>query len=87
MSIFEEMHRTRQFGGWSDYQELIRMLGEATDRGQVQEITPSSDGPRYGWSERWFLEKGTGTVFRLVEPDPPAAGEWSEVEFPDRAVQ
>lgn len=86
MSIFEEMHRARSFGGWRDYDEVLRMLGEAIERGHVLEIAPSSVG-REAWGERWFVEKGTGVVFRLIEPDPPAAGEWSEVDFRETPAQ
>ena len=83
MTIFKEMHASPSFGGWRDYNELVRMIGEARDRGHISEIKPSSDVP-HGHFERWFLEHESGIVFRLLEPDPPAAGEWSEVEFPRR---
>jgi hypothetical protein len=86
VSIFEEMHRARSFGGWRDYNELLRMLGEATERGHVLEIAPSSVGC-VARVERWFVEKESGVVFRLIEPDPPVAGEWSEVEFPEAPEQ
>jgi hypothetical protein len=85
-SIFEDMHRSRSFGGWRDYNELLRMLGEAIERGHVNEIQPGSVG-RDARIERWFVEKETSVVFRLIEPDPPAAGDWSEVEFPDWPTQ
>jgi hypothetical protein len=62
------------------------MLGEATERGHVLEIAPSSVG-REAWGERWFVEKESGVVFRLIEPDPPIAGEWSEVEFSEAPEQ
>jgi hypothetical protein len=80
------MHRARSFGGWRDYNELLRMLGEATERGHVLEIAPSGIWCEAS-GERWFVEKDTGVVFRLLEPDPPAAGEWSEVEFPEAPEQ
>ena len=83
MTIFREMHHAHSFGGWEDYEELLRMLGEAAERGQIKEIKTSSD-VRHGFFERWFVEISSGIVFKLVEPDPPAAGEWSEVEFPLR---
>jgi hypothetical protein len=78
------MHASRSFGGWRDYNELLRMISEATDRGHISEIKPSSDVP-HGYFERWFVEHESGIVFRLVEPDPPAPGDWSEIEFPSRS--
>ena len=83
MSIFRKMHEARSFAGWRDYDELLRMIGEATERGHISEIKPSSDVP-HGFFERWFVEHESGIVFRLVEPDPPVAGDWSEVDFPSR---
>ena len=56
------------------------MIEEATNRGHISEVKPSSDVP-HSLLERWFVEKISGVVFRLVEPDPPVAGEWSRVEF------
>ena len=85
MSIFDEMHRRPQFDSWNDYYGLVDSLNRATEQGLVKEIPPSSD-MRHGWSERWFVEECSGIVFRLLSPDPPTAGEWSEVEFPKREV-
>jgi hypothetical protein len=80
MSIFEEMHSSPEFGSWVDYEDLLRQLDAVIARGLVKEITPSSD-LRHGWSERWFIENQSGVVFRLLSPDPPARGEWFEVEL------
>jgi hypothetical protein len=83
MSIFNEMHRSPEFNSWDEYDGLVNSLNRAIEQGFVKEIPPSSE-MRHGWSEKWFVEESSGLVFRLLSPDPPARGEWSEVEFPER---
>ena len=58
------------------------MLGETIERGYVIEIPISSDHPTYE-DEKWFLEKDTGVVFRLVGRGERWIGLWDEVEFPE----
>jgi hypothetical protein len=84
MSIFTEIHKQRQFSGWDDHRELLRKLHELIGQSIVTEIRPSTD-MKPSWDERWFVENGTGIVFRLLDPNPPDAGVWEEVEFPKRA--
>ena len=80
MSILNEIHRSNEFDSWNDYDDLLNNLGELIRQGLVKEI--SVDGSlRHGWSEKWFVEMKEGVVFRLLSPDPPSRGEWSEVEF------
>jgi hypothetical protein len=81
MSIFNDMHRSPDFNSWADYKGLVHSLETAIQQGLVEEVHPSSD-MRHGWSEKWFVEVGSGVIFRLLSPEPPASGEWSEVEFP-----
>lgn len=83
LSIFSEMHSSAEFGSWSDCDDLLEKLGRSITDGLVREIPPSSE-LRHGWSERWFIENRSGIVYRLISPDPPARGEWVDVEFPNR---
>jgi hypothetical protein len=68
MSIFNEMWPGRTFGTTRDYAELLRMLGEAIDRGYVEEI-PTTLAGKLSVREKWFREKETGTIYSLTEPD------------------
>jgi hypothetical protein len=83
MSLFEEMHRSPEIGSRKDYDELRNRIKNSIEQGVVKEISPSSDMAA-GWDEKWFVEKSTGVVFRLVSPDPPSGRFWSEVEFKER---
>ena len=82
MTVFREMYQRREFATKRDFKEVQRMLGETIERGYVLEIPVSSDRRTYE-DERWFLEKDSGVVFRLVGPGERWVGLWSEVEFPE----
>lgn len=79
MSIFQEMYPYRQFGSWRDFDELKRMLGEAIDRGFVEEVDVMKvrEVPR---TENWYREKETGEIYSLIPPEPPAQGSWEPVD-------
>lgn len=81
MSILQEIYPHNTINSWKLQDELLRGLEIAIEKGTVQEIQPSSDIP-HQFGERWFLDNATGVVFRFREPNPPANGSWSEVEFP-----
>jgi hypothetical protein len=79
-SIFHEIDSNCRISSWEQYDELLSRLKDAIERELVKEIAPSSD-MNPSPSERWFVEMSSGVVFRLRSPEPPAFGEWSEVEF------
>lgn len=79
MSIFQEMYEPRTFFSPSDYQEVVRMLSQAIERGWVEEIPVAIRRP-VPWDEKWFREKETGEVYLLEAPNPPATGTWRPVE-------
>lgn len=85
MSIFEEIHPGRRFGSSSSYNDLVARLKELIEQDIIKEVIPSIDlSPSLG--ERWFMENSSGVIYRLLGPDFPDMGEWSEVEFPNRGV-
>jgi hypothetical protein len=80
MSIFEEMHPSRQINSWWEFSELKRMLAEATERGYVEEV-PVMLKSKMHRTENWYRDKQTSVVFSLVTPDPPAGGSWEPVDI------
>ena len=58
------------------------MLGEAIDRGYVEEVAAMDKHPMRS-VENWYREKETGDIYRLVPPDFPARGAWEKVDIED----
>jgi hypothetical protein len=88
MSIFQEMFDQKRFSWPDEYEELLRKLSEAIERGFVEEI-PNTWKGIYRHS-RWFREKSTGVVYALDQPEAPARGSWRELTaeemFPDATI-
>lgn len=82
MSIFREMHMFRQFDSWRDFYELKRMLGEAIERGYVEEV-PMRRVRKVRRTENWYRDKETGEIYSLIPPEPPARGAWEPVDIED----
>jgi len=77
MSIFQEMYDQKHFSSPYEYEDLLRMLSEAIERGFVEEIPNRWKGP--GRFVKWFRENGTGVVYALEEPNAPSRGTWWEL--------
>ena len=71
IGAFQELGEFRRFQRW---------IGEQIALGVAEEVPV---GQRYAGAstlnERWFKHKASGTVWRLVEPDPPFAGTFEPV--------
>ena len=82
VSIFKEMHPYRPFGCYEAYDNLQRMLGEAIERGYVEEVSVMKRHPMRS-AETWYREKETGDIYCLNPPDFPACGSWEQVDIED----
>jgi len=78
VSVFTEMHETREVGpGW-DYQELLRMLSEAISSGYVEQIPVMKPHPMSP-DRAWYRDKETAAIYSLDPPDE-RPGWWAEVD-------
>jgi hypothetical protein len=81
VTIFKEMHETREVSGQRDYQELLRMLSEAIAGGYVEQVPVMKPDP-YAPRLTWYREKETGVIYSLDPPDE-RSGWWTEVDLKD----
>lgn len=65
------------FGGWADFDEFSAQITD-TDFIAVPVKTKYSS---IGFIEKWFQCNECGNVWRLVEPDPPFKGNWSQISI------
>lgn len=75
---WEEIHG---FSSPSEYIRFVKYVEQLVSAGQVEEVKAESDyggGGIYGG--RWFKEKATGEIWRLVPPDFPFKGLWEPVK-------
>jgi len=77
MTIWEEIHG---FSGPGEYERFVRYIHGQVASGHADEV--EADG-EYGRGEiyggRWFKDRETGQIWRLVPPDPPFRGLWEPV--------
>jgi hypothetical protein len=70
------------FISWADYERFVAEI-EAEVAASAAEEVPAI--PKFGGThllgERWFRHRATGSVWRLMPPDPPMRGLWEPV-FP-----
>jgi hypothetical protein len=81
VTIFKEIHETRQIGSPRDCQELLRMLSEAIARGYVEQVPvmkPHPHAPR----RIWYREKEAGVIYSL-DPFDERGGWWAEDNLKD----
>lgn len=81
MTIFKEMHETREVGSQQDYEELKRTLLDAISRGYVEQI-PVMKPNRFLPRQTWYRDRETGQIYSLVPPDD-RGGWWAEVNPED----
>lgn len=58
------------------------MIGEAVDRGFVEEV-PVMRRREISVTENWYRDNETGEIYSLVPPEPPARGEWVKIDAED----
>jgi len=75
--VWEEI---RGFSSVSEYECFVKYISNQTTNGFVVEIEAD---PRYGKGElyggRWFKDKESNEVWRLIAPDFPFRGLWEKV--------
>jgi hypothetical protein len=77
MMVWEEIHG---FQSPTEYNRFIEYLEDQVQSGFSEEMMPD---PAYGRGEiyggRWFRDKESKEIWRLVPPDPPFTGLWEPV--------
>jgi len=67
-----------RFGGWEDYRRTLREVDRLVGAGELTPIPAAEPSP--GYSEEFYFADTSGALWRLAEPDPPAAGSWTRVD-------
>ena len=64
-----------------EYDRFVAYVQDSLTSGDLEEITPDPDyGPGLIYGGRWFRDKHTGNIWRLVPPDFPFRGLWEPVK-------
>jgi len=67
---------THVFNDFIEYEFLEKLL---VDSDAFDEIDVGEPYAPVGLKERWFINKKNNVKWRLVRPDPPFSGIWSQV--------
>lgn len=73
-----------EFESMADYEDLLARLTAEVTHGGAKSVPV--DRPYSGstlWDERWFNNRRTGEVWRLVAPDPPFRGLFNRTDNND----
>jgi hypothetical protein len=71
----------RGFTSPGEYRRFLRYIEEQVSSGAARERPADAQyGKGMIFGGRWFQDVETGTVWRLVPPDPPFQGIWEPVE-------
>lgn len=65
------------FGGWNDYDNFLQML-KTTD--SFRRVPVAHYLYSVNVEENWYQCVECEKIWRLIEPDPPFAGQWQPVE-------
>jgi hypothetical protein len=70
----------RGFTSPAEYRRFVTYIEELVSAGYAQEVPADpAYGPNQVYGGRWFADKSTGEIWRLVEPDFPLRGLWEPV--------
>jgi hypothetical protein len=76
----DDWEEIRGFASLGEYQRFVRYIEGLVASGLASEIPAE---PAYGVNEvyggRWFVDKSTGKIWRLVKPDFPFRGVWEVI--------
>lgn len=67
-----------KFQGWNDFDKFKDYVSKAVFFKEIEVAEKLYDIG--GLEEKWFLCSNCSIKWRLVEPDPPYAGQWVKVE-------
>lgn len=84
MNIFEKIHDSKQFRAYHNYERTLRGLDSFIERERIEEVKALDfwDIGSHKENERWFKEKETGIIYRLIPPDYPFCGVWENITTP-----
>lgn len=73
----ESLRQEETFSDWADFDKFSSAISDDPRflLGPVEE-----DCANAGLPEKWYRCARCGTIFRLVEPDPPFRGLWTRVK-------
>ncbi len=74
-------YEIRGFQSPNEYSRFVRYVEDKVKAGVAQEIPPLlsyQKGCLVGG--RWFMDAGSGEIWRLIPPDFPFKGVWERVE-------
>jgi hypothetical protein len=74
----DDIKRGSRFSDWQDYNNFLAVLRNLVAQELIREVAPRPETNPTP-SERWFIIAESGSVFRLIEPNPPSRGDWSEL--------
>jgi hypothetical protein len=78
MTLFKEIHGTRDIGSKAEFRELKRKLSEAISRGWVERIAVLKPD-RFRPNQEWYRDTKTGEIYFLVPPED-RGGYWDRVD-------
>lgn len=64
------------FSDWTDFDEFSSAISHSLEFVATSVIVPYAN---VGLPEKWYRCIHCGTIWRLVEPDPPFGGLWKKV--------
>ncbi len=65
------------FSNWDDFDKFSVQIANSN----FKKIPVKESYSDFGFIEMWFQCNQCGSIWRLVEPDPPFKGNWSRVTF------
>lgn len=65
------------FSNWDDFDKFSVCIANSN----LKEIPVKEPYSDIGFIEMWYQCNKCGSIWRLVEPDPPFKGNWSKVIF------
>ena len=81
MKTIPQLEEIYEFQCLSEYERFVLWINKFVRDGAIEEIDVSE---RYigatVFSERWFKDKSTGLIWRLVAPDFPFKGTFEQVK-------
>lgn len=69
----------RETGSFKSSQDYYNFEGNLLKNSNFRELKVEEPKNNVGFYERWFECNKCGSVWRLVEPDPPYKGLWENI--------
>ena len=80
MKTIPQLEEIYEFQCLSEYERFVLWINKFVRDGAIEEIDVSERYIGATFSERWFKDKSTGLIWRLVAPDFPFKGTFEQVK-------